>query len=168
MTDLDGPRGQREGDTTERPQNPEAEADPTRNARLVAVLHGRQQAMYAGGPIEPVLELLDPEIVWHVPGHSPIAGEHRGRDAVGRYFTARRELANETMRMSPGQLLVTEDAVVQLVVGGAELGGTYVEWQTVGVYRIEALQIAEVWLVPLDLDVFDRLWTPDQASQPAA
>ena len=116
--------------------------------------------MYAGGPVEPVIELLVPHIVWHVPGASPIAGDHRGRDGVAAYFNARRELANETMRMHPGEVIADEEAVVQLVRGSAELEGKPVEWRTVGVYRIEAGRIAEVWLVSLHLEEFDRLWTP--------
>ena len=131
---------------------------------LVDELHRRQGEMYAGGPVEPVLELLDPKIVWHVPGHSPIAGDHRGRDAVLRYFTLRRKLARGTMRMHPGRVLADEQAVVQLVKGSAELNGKDVEWRTVGVYRIEGARVAEVWLVPLDLDEFDRLWTVEDSS----
>lgn len=46
-------------------------------AELVAELHRRQGEMYAGGPVEPVLELLAEDVVWHVPGASPIAGDHR-------------------------------------------------------------------------------------------
>jgi len=65
--------------------------------------------MYAGGSVEPVAELLAEDIVWHVPGKSPIVGEE-------------------------------------------------VSWRTVGVYRIEDGRIREVWLVPLDLDRFNRIW----------
>ena len=133
---------------------------PRANVELVAELHRRQREMYLGGPAEPVLAVLDPEIVWHVPGHSPIAGDHRGPDAVLRYFTTRRELAGATMQMYPGAVLSDEHAVVQLVNGSAELNGKSVEWRTVGVYRIEDGRVAEVWLVPLDLAEFDRIWTP--------
>lgn len=133
------------------------------NAQLVAELHRRQQAMYAGGAVDPVLELLAHDVVWHVPGRSPIAADHRGRDAVARYFAVRRGLANATMRLHPGEVIETDEAVVQLVAGTAQLDGERVEWQTVGVYRIDAGRIAEVWLVPLDLDEFDRLWTPTSA-----
>ena len=45
---------------------------------LVAELHRRQGEMYAGGPVDAVVELLAEDIVWHVPGGSPIAGDHRG------------------------------------------------------------------------------------------
>lgn len=115
--------------------------------------------MYGGGSIDPVLELLAEDIVWHVPGTSPIAGDHRGHHGVAAYFKLRRELAGGTMLMHPGPLLEDGDAVVQLVGGSAELGGEAVEWKTAGVYRIQAGRIAEVWLVPLELELFDRLWS---------
>jgi uncharacterized protein len=131
---------------------------PDSNLALVAELHRRQGAMYAGGDPASVAELLHEDIVWHVPGTSPIAGNHRGREAVLRYFTTRRERAGGTMRMHPRGSLADGDAVVQLVDGTAELGGRSVQWRTVGVYRIDDGRVAEVWLVPLELDQFDRLW----------
>lgn len=135
-----------------------ATGDPG-NVELVAELHRRQGEMYVGGSIDPVLELLTEDIVWHVPGQSPIAGDHRGGAAVADYFERRRELAQATMRMHPGPLVADGDAVVQLVDGSAELGGERVRWRTAGVYRIRARRVAEVWLVPLDLRLFDRLWS---------
>jgi ketosteroid isomerase-like protein len=114
--------------------------------------------MYAGGPVEPVAELLTEDVVWRVPGRSSIAGEHRGVDAVLEYFARRRELAKATMKMQPGEILADEEVVVQLVDGTARFGDEEVSWRTVGVYRIEDGRIREVWLVPLDLDRFDRIW----------
>jgi Protein of unknown function (DUF2867) len=37
----------------------------------------RQREMYAGGDLAAVEELLAPDVVWHVPGTSPIAGDYR-------------------------------------------------------------------------------------------
>ena len=51
----------------------------------------RQRVMYSGGSIEAVAELMAEDIVWHVPGSSPIAGDYRGRDAVLDYFRTRRQ-----------------------------------------------------------------------------
>jgi len=65
--------------------------------------------MYAGGSTDRVVELLTDDIVWHVPGASQIAGDHRGHDGVIEYFSTRR-------------------------------------------------RIAEVWLVPIELQKFDRAW----------
>jgi hypothetical protein len=43
-------------------------------------------------------------VVWHVPGHSSIAGEHRGRDEVLRYFAERRTLTNAIFRIAEGKI----------------------------------------------------------------
>jgi ketosteroid isomerase-like protein len=125
---------------------------------VVAELHRRQGAMYAGGPVEPVAELLAPDVVWHVPGSSPIAGDHRGREAVIAYFEKRRALADNTFVMHPKGVLVDGDAVVQLVDGEAIIGGERRTWSTAGVYRLRDGLIAEVWLVPLDLAAFEAAW----------
>jgi hypothetical protein len=114
--------------------------------------------MDAGGSAEPVVELLAEDVVWHVPGRSLIAGEHRGVEAVLEYFARRRELAGATMTMRPGEVLADEEVVVQLVDGTASFGGEEVGWRTVGVYRLEEARVREVWLVPLDLDRFDEIW----------
>jgi hypothetical protein len=128
---------------------------------LVAELHRRQGEMYAGGSVDPVVELLAGDIVWHVPGTSPIAGDHRGVQRVIGYFEKRRRLADATMRMHPGELISDGDAVAQFVVGSAVLGGERVTWQTIGVYRVdvELRCVREVWLVPLDSELFDRIWS---------
>ena len=128
---------------------------------LVAELHRRQGEMYGGGSIEAVVELLAEDIVWHVPGTSPIAGEHRGVPRVIDYFQRRRALANATMSMRPGHVMSEGDSVAQFVEGSAVVDGERVSWQTIGVYRIDRVRrrIREVWLVPLDSELFDRIWT---------
>ena len=115
--------------------------------------------MYAGGDVEAVAELLADDVVWHVPGSSPIAGDHRGREAVVAYFERRRALADDTFVMHPKGVLEDGDAVVQLVDGEAVIGGERRTWSTAGVYRVAGGLIAEVWLVPLDLAAFDAVWT---------
>lgn len=133
----------------------------TSPAELVAELHRRQGEMYAGGSLDPVLELLAPDIVWHVPGRSPIAGDHRGPRQVSDYFERRRRLARATMRMHPGELISEGGAVAQFVAGSATVDGAEVSWQTIGVYRVDVEHswIREVWLVPTDGELFDRIWS---------
>jgi ketosteroid isomerase-like protein len=128
---------------------------------LVAELHRRQGEMYAGGSLDPVVELLAENIVWHVPGTSPIAGHHRGVRQVVEYFKKRRRLAEATMQMRPGAVICEGDAVAQFVEGSAVLAGEQVSWQTIGVYRVDISHhcIREVWLVPLDSELFDRVWS---------
>jgi ketosteroid isomerase-like protein len=134
------------------------------NRALIAEFHRRQGDFYAGGPLEPVAELLAEDVRWHVPGTSPIAGDHRGRGSVLAYFQRRREIASGTMRMTVRDGLADDEAVIELVDGSARLGGESVTWRTVGVYRIRDRLVAEAWLVPFDLELFDRIWTPRRAA----
>ena len=62
----------------------------------------RQREMYAGGDLDAVEEFLADDVVWHVPGTSPIAGDYRGREAVTAYFRLRRELAGGAIRVAKG------------------------------------------------------------------
>jgi len=49
---------------------------------VVRRFHDEQSRAYAEGEMEGVAELLCDDAVWHVPGESAIAGNHRGRSAV--------------------------------------------------------------------------------------
>jgi uncharacterized protein len=118
----------------------------------------RQREMYAGGDLAAVEELLAPDVVWHVPGTSPIAGDYHGREAVTGYFRLRRGLAGGAIRVTKGGEAHHQEALVQLADGRAPLGGQEVVWRTAGVYRVAGGRIAEAWLVPLDLEHFDRVW----------
>jgi ketosteroid isomerase-like protein len=126
---------------------------------LLAEFRRRQQAMYAGGDVAAVAELLADDVVWHVPGTSPIAGDHRGRAAVLAYFERRRDLAGATLRMQVRHSLADRDTVAEFADGTATLGGEPATWRTVGVYRFRDGLLAEAWLVPLELAAFDAVWS---------
>jgi acyl-CoA thioesterase FadM/ketosteroid isomerase-like protein len=118
----------------------------------------RQRAMYAGGDLALVEQLLADDVVWHVPGTSPIAGDYRGREAVLEYFKRRRALAGGAMQIIQHAEAHDAEALVQLADGHAVLGGRDAAWRTAGVYRVVDGRIAEAWLVPLDQRQFERAW----------
>jgi uncharacterized protein len=118
----------------------------------------RQREMYGGGDLSPVGELLADDVVWHVPGISPIAGDYRGREAVIEYFRLRRRLAGGSIRITKGPEAYHSGALVQLADGRARLGSQEVVWRTAGAYRVADGRIAEAWLVPLEQEHFDRVW----------
>ena len=123
-------------------------------------LHAAQREFYAGGDADALHEVLAPDIGWHVPGHSPIAGDYAGIAAVMDYFARRRDRAARTFRMEPGDLLTGDgDRVAVLTDGVAVLGGREERWSTIGLYRLQADQVAECWLLPLDPVAFDRIWS---------
>jgi PPOX class probable F420-dependent enzyme len=130
------------------------------NARLLEAFYQAQAAFYAGGDDTTVLRgLLADDIVWHVPGRSPIAGHYPGHQEVLGYFAARRARAKATFRVRPRAILADDERAVQLADGRLDRDGQLRTWQTVGVFRIADGKIAECWLVPFDQYLFDDLWS---------
>jgi ketosteroid isomerase-like protein len=129
--------------------------------RVLARLHAAQGAFYAGGPHEPLRDVLTEDVVWVVPGRNAIAGEYRGIEAVLAYFARRRDIADRSFRMHPGDVLVGEgDHVAVLTDGTATIGGAEHRWSTVGLYRLRGERVAACWLLALDAAAFDAIWTP--------
>jgi ketosteroid isomerase-like protein len=127
---------------------------------VLARLHDAQAGFYAGGPPEPLHDVLTDDIVWVVPGTNAIAGEYRGLDAVIEYFTRRRELADRSFRMHPGDVLIGEgDHVAALTDGTATIDGVERRWSTVGPYRLRDDRVAACWLLALDAAAFDAIWS---------
>ena len=134
-------------------------AAPSDPLSVVQRFGAEQARAYADGQLEQLRELLSDDVVWHVPGHSAIAGEHRGLDAVLAYMEMRRRLTDATFRVAIHGMAMIAGRVVQLAGGRAEREGREVSWETVGVFRVLDGQIAECWLVPFDLEAFDEAWS---------
>jgi uncharacterized protein len=136
------------------------------HAQLVRDFHDRQNRFYAGDDQGPVGEMLSDDVVWHVPGHSAIAGDYRGRDDVLRYFARRRTLAEATFRIEVRGVLADDERTVILAGGEVEHGGVTFAWGTVGIFRISEGRIAECWVIPHDQGAFDDIWSAaeDQAA----
>jgi 2'-5' RNA ligase len=135
-------------------------ADPL---SVVRRFHEVQARLYGGSDAGEVRDLLAEDVVWHVPGASAIAGEHRGIEAVLAYMDARRRLMDGTFRVSVHGASVIAGRVVQLAGGTAERDGRPVAWETVGVFRVVGGRIAECWLVPFDQAAFDAIWSAPAA-----
>lgn len=126
---------------------------------VLARLHAAQNAMYAGGDLAPMRELLCEDVVWTIPGDNAIAGEHRGIEAVLDYFRRRRALAAGSLRLHPGEVLVGEgDHVAVLTDGTAQIGGVERRWSTLGLYRLRGERIAACRLLAFDQALFDAVW----------
>jgi RNA 2',3'-cyclic 3'-phosphodiesterase len=127
-----------------------AAADP------LSVVRRFYEARAAGSD---VAQLLSEDVVWHVPGASEIAGEHRGVEAVRSYMDARQRLMDGTFRVTVHGASLIAGRVVQLAGGRAVRDGREVAWETVGVFRVVEGRIAECWLIPFDQAAFDRIWS---------
>jgi uncharacterized protein len=129
------------------------------NVRLVEQFYAVQRRFYAGEDVAQELrDLLADDVVWHVPGRSAIAGEYRGVEQALAYFTVRREIADNTFRITPRGALADASRVVHFADGEALIDGERRNWRTVGIFEISDGLIAECWLLPFDQYQFDEIW----------
>ena len=129
------------------------------NARIVERFYAVQRRFYAGDDVAADLRrLLAGDVVWHVPGRSAIAGEYRGREQVLAYFTSRREIADDTFRITSRGVIADANRVVHFADGEALISGEPRRWHTVGIFSISNGLIAECWLLPFDQYQFDEIW----------
>lgn len=125
---------------------------------LLDALHRAQAALYGSGNTAGVERLLDPEIVWRIPGDNLIAGTYQGVEEVIGYMLRRREIANGTFRMHRREVLAGPSHFAALTDGTAERHGVSYQWSTVGLYRARNGRILECALIPLDPAAFDAAW----------
>jgi uncharacterized protein len=89
------------------------------------------------GDLSAVLELLDPDIEWHEPAHSPDAGTHRGRDSFERFLRGWME-SFDGFRVDPERVVERGEDIVAVVhqTGTGRASGLEVE-----------ARLAHVWTV---------------------
>jgi ketosteroid isomerase-like protein len=125
----------------------------------ISLLHTAQKVFYAGGSADLLHSVLTHDVVWSVPGRNAIAGRYEGIENVIAYFARRRDMAARTLSMQTHDILVGQgDFVAAVTDGRATLNGVQRQWSTVGVYQLRDDRVAACWLLPLDFDVFDRIW----------
>jgi uncharacterized protein len=85
------------------------------------------------------------DAVWHLPGRSLIAGDHRGRDAIGKTLATLKRLTNGTFKAALMDILVGNSHVVALQHATGERSGKKLDLLacqliTVRHGRIESMQ----------------------------
>ena len=100
------------------------------------------------------------DIVHHVPGRSPLAGDFVGKQAFldhyGRVFT---ELGGTIEVVEFHEVLVSEDHAVALVKERAVRGERSLEFNRVVVYHLRDGKLAKTWSHDYDLYALDEFWS---------
>ena len=100
---------------------------------------------FAKGDMDTLRELFDPEIVWHFPGHSPLAGDHRGVDAVLGFFGRTMELTAGTFRAELHDVVGDDRHAVGMHLATGEREGRRLEDREVLVFHVRDGRVVEVW-----------------------
>ena len=120
-----------------------------------AAAYRQAAAAFRAGDLAAIEALIDVNVVWHVPGTHPLAGDVTGRDAVAAFLTRLGQL---------GFWLVEHDVfgndahVCALSEMGATRPGTTVSTRVVSIFHFRDGRQVERWLYPEDMTAWDSIF----------
>lgn len=126
-------------------------------------------AAFAEGDLDTLRELLDPDIVWHVPGRGALAGDYRGIDATMGYFMQLFERSGGTFKaelVECGE--IAPDLVACLVHLSGDMTAGKVDQRTMMLFQERDGRSTEVWNFPADQYAIDEAEGPAAITLPGA
>ena len=124
------------------------------------VVAGRFFESLGAGDIDGLIAILHPEIVWEVPGRSPVAGRFIGLEAVGSMMLRISAMAGGTERVNMRELFVNDNGVLALVdVDISPLGEEPWHGEDAWLVRTDGVQVTEIREHWYDTRGFDEMAT---------
>lgn len=120
-----------------------------------AVAYRRTADAFRSGDTVLLASLLDPDVVWHVPGSHVMAGDVCGRDALLRWLG---ELAPRGFWLREHDVLGNDEHVCALSIMGARRDGVDVQTRVVSVFHYRDGRQVERWLYPEDPDAWNAIF----------
>jgi ketosteroid isomerase-like protein len=114
---------------------------------------------FAKGDVDTLRQLFDQDAVWHVPGRSPLSGDHRGMDAILGFLARTMELTGGTFRAELHDVAASDEHAVAIYVTRGEREGRTLESRDVLVSHIRNGKLAEAWLLSADLYAVDEFFS---------
>jgi hypothetical protein len=114
---------------------------------------------FAQGDAATIVELLDEDVVWRIPGRNELAGAHKGREAALAVLRRSVELTGGTYRADLHWAVADEEHVVAVYGASGRRGDRTLEIDQALVVRVEGGRWVEVDAVPFDQHAFDEFWS---------
>ena len=117
------------------------------------------EAFNQGNP-NALMAMIADDAVFHVPGNSPIAGEYRGKQAIGGFFQHMGQLSEGPQRIDLEYMLTSGDEYVVALwkAIGARKGMEY-EGLAGYIFRIRDGKVVEAHNLQEDQEAIDRFWS---------
>jgi len=114
---------------------------------------------FAAGDIPTVLQFLEEDMVWQVPGRSPISGVFTGHEGVLDFFGRCLELSGGTLRISVDEVLSEGERVMVLCTVAAERNGRAWSSPEVQVWRVADGRATHFREFQGDQETEDAFWS---------
>ena len=121
-----------------------------------AVLMRKVDEALLAGDFAGFLALHTEDVVMHVPGGSPLSGDHVGRDGMATVFQRELSMLDAPPEFVPLDDLGSDDHAAAVVIQRMQRGGRSYEGLQVVIARVRDGQLSEVWFRPEDQASFDE------------
>jgi ketosteroid isomerase-like protein len=106
-----------------------------------------------------VFGAFEPDIEWHIPGHSRLSGDYKGHGQIREFFVRLMELCEGTLRVEVHKVLAEGDDVVALLTVHAERNGASAAFPEVHVWRMHNGRAVSFRVYQGDERAEDRFWS---------
>ena len=120
-----------------------------------AVAYRRTADAFRSGDEELLASLIDPAVVWHVPGTHAMAGEIHGRDGLLNWLAQLRHLG---FWLREHDVFGNDEHVCALSIMGARRDDVDVQTRVVSVFHYRSGRQVERWFYPEDPVAWERIF----------
>lgn len=131
-------------------------------AQANAAVMRRAVDAFGAGDMATLTEIFAPDIRWHIPGRSAIAGDYAGRDTVFGLFGKMATLTNGTFKTNAREIIGDEKGGVFITNDTGERNGKKLDVMLMLRVHIRAGKFVEVWDHVADLYAHDAFWSAKQ------
>ena len=131
-------------------------------AQANAAVMRRGVDAFAVGDMATLTDIFSPDIKWHVPGRSAIAGDYIGRDAVFGLFGKIVTLTNGTLKVNAREIIGDEQGGVFIMNDTGERNSKKLDATLMLRVHMRDGKFVEVWEHIADLYAYDAFWSAKQ------
>ncbi len=125
-----------------------------------AAIMRRAYEAFNVGDMNPLIEIFDESIVWHLPGRSSMANDYQGRDATLAYFGQLGQETGGTFRAELERLCADDDdRVVGIQRSTAERNGKRLDVGNCIVFQLKDGRVTDGREHFHDLYTWDEFWS---------
>ncbi|MGH2729268.1 MAG: nuclear transport factor 2 family protein [Actinomycetota bacterium] len=116
---------------------------------------------FASGDLDALKGLFADDILWHVPGNNPLAGDYKGQDEVFGFFAKIAQETGGTFKLELHDVLANDEHAVVLVRVSAERNGKRLDGEPgVQVFHTNPDgKTTEFWGFSQDSAKIDEFWS---------
>jgi ketosteroid isomerase-like protein len=114
---------------------------------------------FTTGDMDALATLFDENVVWHTPGHHPLAGTYVGRAATFDSFAEEFERSGGTYSVEARDAIANDDHIIALLHATASREDKRLDQDYVIVFGVRDGQVHAAWEVWRDQVSVDEFWS---------